>query len=313
MASTFTPNANLEEPQLGDYVNDWQLPLNANFTAIDNMFGGMTWIGLSGSNVNLTTAQAAYAIIVLTGSLSSSLTVSIPSTISGKRYIWDRTNRNGYTIFLQSGASAALPLELQTINPVLLLQGAMAFDPGFIPPGTFLHGGGSRMAGALLCDGSAVSRVTYAGLFAKIGTTFGAGDGSTTFNLPNGYGRVLAGQDGGTGLLYGWGLGMVAGEAMHTLTAAEVGNHNHPAGDLGHGHSDSGHAHISGVGNFVCQGHGGSLYGAPGFGITTAGATAPASANIQAGYATVWVGDNAGGAAHNNVQPTLVTNIFIKY
>jgi microcystin-dependent protein len=39
-------------------------------------------------------------------------------------------------------------------------------------------------AGYLLCDGSAVSRTTYADLFAVIGTTFGAGDGSTTFNLP---------------------------------------------------------------------------------------------------------------------------------
>lgn len=54
--------------------------------------------------------------------------------------------------------------------------------------------------GWLICDGSAVSRSTYAALFGVIGTTFGSGDGSTTFALPDGRGRVLAGKDnmGGT-------------------------------------------------------------------------------------------------------------------
>lgn len=55
-------------------------------------------------------------------------------------------------------------------------------------------------AGWLLCDGSSVSRTTYANLFAVIGTTHGSGDGSTTFSLPDGRGRVAAGKDnmGGT-------------------------------------------------------------------------------------------------------------------
>jgi microcystin-dependent protein len=45
--------------------------------------------------------------------------------------------------------------------------------------------GGAVPAGWLACNGAAVSRTTYANLFAAIGTTYGAGDGSTTFNLPN--------------------------------------------------------------------------------------------------------------------------------
>lgn len=47
------------------------------------------------------------------------------------------------------------------------------------------HGGSAAPEGTLLCDGSAVSRATYAELFAAIGTTFGTGDGSTTFNVPD--------------------------------------------------------------------------------------------------------------------------------
>ena len=47
------------------------------------------------------------------------------------------------------------------------------------------YAGGTAPDGWLLCDGSAVSRTTYASLYAAIGTTHGSGDGSTTFNLPN--------------------------------------------------------------------------------------------------------------------------------
>ena len=53
----------------------------------------------------------------------------------------------------------------------------------------------SAPTGYLLCDGTAVSRTTYAGLYAVIGTTYGIGDGTTTFNLPNMKGRVPVGYD----------------------------------------------------------------------------------------------------------------------
>lgn len=55
-------------------------------------------------------------------------------------------------------------------------------------------GAGSAPSGYLACDGSAVSRSTYAALFSVIGTTYGSGDGSTTFNLPNTSGLFLRGQ-----------------------------------------------------------------------------------------------------------------------
>lgn len=80
-------------------------------------------------------------------------------------------------------------------------------------------------AGALLCHGQAVSRTVYAGLFAAIGTSFGAGDGSTTFNLPDLRGRVVAGKSdmGGAdaGNLGGGGvLGAKLGAQTNTATTA---------------------------------------------------------------------------------------------
>jgi len=65
-----------------------------------------------------------------------------------------------------------------------------------VPPGVILpYGAATAPSGYLLCDGSAVSRTTYADLFSVIGTTYGAGDGSTTFNLPHLKGTVPVGKD----------------------------------------------------------------------------------------------------------------------
>lgn len=69
-----------------------------------------------------------------------------------------------------------------------------------VPPGAILpFGGSSAPVGFLIADGSAVSRSTYADLFVAIGTAFGNGDGSTTFNLPDLRGRFLRGVDDGAG------------------------------------------------------------------------------------------------------------------
>lgn len=71
---------------------------------------------------------------------------------------------------------------------------ATAID-ALIPAGTVnLTARSTAAPGYLLCDGAAVSRTTYAGLFSAIGTVYGAGDGSTTFNLPDLQGRVPVGK-----------------------------------------------------------------------------------------------------------------------
>jgi len=83
--------------------------------------------------------------------------------------------------------------------------------------------------GCLLADGSAVSRTTYAGLFAAIGTTFGDGDGTNTFNLPDCRGRVLVAINGDTARLKNRAaggvdadaVGNIGGEEMHALAPLE--------------------------------------------------------------------------------------------
>jgi microcystin-dependent protein len=86
----------------------------------------------------------------------------------------------------------------------------------FIPSGVALPWFGSASQipnGWLLCDGSAVSRTLFPNLYTAVGITYGAGDGSTTFNLPDCRGRVVASLDGGTGRLPGYTAPGAAGGA----------------------------------------------------------------------------------------------------
>lgn len=84
--------------------------------------------------------------------------------------------------------------------------------------------------GWLLCDGSPISRTTYANLFAQLGTRYGSGDGSTTFNLPDARGRSLLGAGIGSqgGALTNRDINTkYVGEETHTMTEAELVPHTH--------------------------------------------------------------------------------------
>jgi len=89
-----------------------------------------------------------------------------------------------------------------------------------VPAGTIIHTAAvAAPTGYLAADGSAVSRTTYASLFAAIGTTYGAGDGSATFNLPDLRGEFIRGWDGGRGVDNGRVLGSGQADSFKT--------HNH--------------------------------------------------------------------------------------
>ncbi len=141
-----------------------------------------------------------------------------------------------------------------------------------------MFAGASIPSAWLLCDGAAVSRTTYAALFAVIGATFGNGNGSTTFNLPGLRGRSPIGTGQGSGLS-NRNLGDSAGEEDHTLTEAEMPAHTHGWSSLGTG-IDTGS---------------GWPYGA------------------QGGTVGINLSKTGGGRAHNNMQPFLAVNFAIKY
>jgi microcystin-dependent protein len=99
-----------------------------------------------------------------------------------------------------------------------------------LPVGTVTpFAGAAPPSGWLLCNGAAVSRVTYSRLYAAIGVTWGAGDGATTFNLPDLRGRFPIGAGAGTNLT-SRALGATGGEEEHTLISDEMPAHFHQIG-----------------------------------------------------------------------------------
>lgn len=104
-----------------------------------------------------------------------------------------------------------------------------------------LFAGPTAPAGWLLCDGTSVSRTSYAKLFAVVGTTYGVGDGSTTFGLPNLKGRVPVGRDSAQTEFDV--LGETGGEKTHLLTTTEMPAHAHVQNAHGHATTETAHNH----------------------------------------------------------------------
>ena len=194
-------------------------------------------------------------------------------------------NRAVGTNHIQDGAVTAATLDSAAVSVLM-------------PTSTILpYAGSAAPTGYFLCDGSAKSRTTYAGLFAIIGTTYGVGDGSTTFNIPDLRGRVIAGQDdmggssanrltGLTGGVDGDILGGTGGAETHTLSTAQMPSHTHGLSTA--------------VKNNNTNGAAGEL---PSGTNTSGQSTALNTSAVQ---------NTGGDQAHNNVQPTIILNYIIK-
>ena len=178
-----------------------------------------------------------------------------------------------------------------------------------VPAGCIMpYAGATAPDGWLLCYGQAVSRTDYPDLFVAIGTAYGVGNGSTTFNLPDLRGRVAAGKDnmggsaagrltsGGSGI-NGASIGAAGGAETHTLAAGQMPVHGHGVSDPGHGHVALGGVNVTGFGTPR-----GAFADGTGAGYVID--VAPSATNIS-------IQNAGGGAPHNNAQPTLVLNYVI--
>jgi len=231
---------------------------------------------------NVAQSDPTFSTLEVTGAATfdSTVTVSGASSYVGAATFYSTVTVSGAAVF-KSNVSI----------------GGTITGPGIVPSGTVLpYAGASAPSGYLLSFGQNVSRSTYAALFTAIGTTYGVGDGSSTFGIPDLRGRAVAGQDdmGGTSAnrltspINGDTLGAAGGSESHALTIAELAAHTHGAGT---------------------------------YEIQTGGDAAQASDNgavfrdgpLQNSTAVSGdSGSTGSGTAHNNVQPTIILNYIIK-
>lgn len=204
----------------------------------------------------------------------------------------------------QTGTAWVARLEDSAINlgdRVALLQqgslwlclGRLNGEPGAVPIGGILpFAGGTPTAGWLACNGQAISRTGYPALYAMIGVGYGAGDGSTTFNLPNLEGRFPLGAQGLT-----YFQTTTGGAASVTLTEAQIPSHHH--GEAG------GHSHLG------TPGYKGDFGATPGSNIvlsTTGGGAEPIT-SVAGVHQHAPVGS---GGAHTNMPPYLAIAYIIR-
>lgn len=168
---------------------------------------------------------------------------------------------------------------------------------GPIPGEVRMWAGSVAPAGFALCNGAAYSRVTYAATFAVCGTTYGPGDGVSTFNVPNFVGRFPAMPDGSAEFP---ALGSMLGSKTHTLIVSEIPSHDHGGAT---GIESAAHAH-----DIIPSGTSGSA------GLvdsTTASSSGVSPTGPELSNHTHPVTAQGGGAAHSILPPDLCINFII--
>jgi hypothetical protein len=208
MASTFTPNKNLEKPGYNDYIDDWNTPVNSDWDIIDKAFGGTHTVSLTNVNVTLTQTQCQNVRILLNGTLSGNVTIYFPTGVSGF-WIVDNSTTGSFTVTLASNGGGLLTvLAVQNANTFIWSDGTDVYlaDNAPITAGTGITVAGATVAlqtpvtaanggtgqttytnGQLLV-GNASGGLTKATLTAGSNITITNGDGSITIASSGGGG-----------------------------------------------------------------------------------------------------------------------------
>ena len=276
---------------------------NGNFGIGTTSPGEVLHVNKTTGNTLIKAEVASNSVVGLnikkTGATTQEWKIGDGTTTNGVLGIYDVTDTREVMSFDGAGnvgIGTTSPTETLHVNGNLKVTGTVEVGAsGFnVSTGFILaFGVAAPPSGWLACNGSAVSRTTYSALYALIGTTYGAGNGSSTFNVPDLRGRTLIGTDGLAAGSFTANLGSldnaggVGGAQNHTLTTAEMPAHTHAQ----EGQSACGHDNCNG-------GWAASIY------------MHRASSNSKNTINNIT--STGGGGSHNNVQPSMAVSYLIK-
>ena len=265
---------------------------------------GVQWGGLVVSSVSGTNTITGTVSPTPTAYASGMKFRLIPANSNTGAATFNASSLGARNIFLNG--AALVGYELRKNCPVELVYDGTQFNivsgahggDGTAIATVKAHAGSTTPNGYLACDGSAVSRTTYADLFAVVSTTYGVGDGSTTFNVPDCTGRVIAGKESSATRLTSGASGVDGGTLGATGGNQNMHQHTHTATV-----TDPGHAHNMQVSGTQSAGL-----------LFQDGGAANANRNTDSATTGITVANaNAGSGSSQNVQPTIVLNYMIKF
>jgi len=228
--------------QRADLLGSWVSQANNNTTSPEGAStlwqpeGASSYsFSVSNADVTLTNAQAAHPVLIVSGTLTANVAVILPAFLKTWAVV-DMSSHGQYSLSFKTangtGVSLAVATEQLVCDGTNILR--VGADPSMlIPTGMVVPFFGTTIpSGYLIANGSAVSRTLYANLFAVIGTKYGTGDGSTTFNLPDLTNRFVR-------------YGTTA--QVGTKVAESLKSHTHGVTQSAHTHglTDNGHTHTA--------------------------------------------------------------------
>jgi microcystin-dependent protein len=244
MADTFTTLLQLLKQETGNNNNNWGVLLNTQvIDRIETAIAGANYFAVTGGTKVLTDDEARASAYVITGVLTSAQIIEVPARTKIVKVI--NATTGNFRVTIRAGASGVQYECVRGSAHDLWTDGTSFYEtaPGQVPVGSSIwHWAPTAPPNFIAMDGGALSRTQYNRLFVAIGTTWGTGDGSTTFNVPNAVGRYQRHRgDIGNGV-GNFGLGYVGQDFQshahtgssdlqgfhgHTGVTTTNGNHNH--------------------------------------------------------------------------------------
>lgn len=298
-ADTNTPILGLLLQGTGNNSNAWGTNLNNSvITPLENAVKGcLTISGLTGGAYTLTQANAVYGTIKLQGTLASDLTITVPSTANNWRFINELVTA-GFYVLIKVAAQTAVNIPHGKLTEIST-DGTTMYRADRESVGELFYFGGTTVpGGALECTGATPLRASALDLFAKIGITWGAGNTTTTFTIPDGYtaGKFLRSR--------------TASVALGTAQTSQNKSHTHTSGTVVTGTESADHTHTQ-QGTFTSgamsanASHSHGLNG--GAGVPTANTGSPSGGGLITGSTSITATDSASTAHTHQVTISGVT------